>query len=127
MAKSPLVKSKIRRRTVLANHLTTWPKQIARIAIGFKPCKTAKSFTHLAARDAELVEQFQFSPELRTGDFAAQKLAVFRNCLRDYIRRFVQKLHAEMSHPERQQPLHEFRAGLRLRIEHGVAAARIGL
>jgi hypothetical protein len=34
-------------------------------------------FSHLSARDAELVEQLQFAPELRTGNFAAQKLAVF--------------------------------------------------
>ena len=35
------------------------------------------SFPHLPARDAKLVEEFQFAPELRAGNFAAQKPAVF--------------------------------------------------
>ena len=40
---------------------------------------------------------------------------------------FIQKFHAEIPHAEREQPFHKFRAGLRLRIEHRVAAAGVGL
>jgi hypothetical protein len=32
---------------------------------------------HLAPRDAELIHQAQFAPEFRSGDFSAQKLAIF--------------------------------------------------
>jgi hypothetical protein len=36
-----------------------------------------KLFPHLSARDAKLIEQFQFAPELRAGNLTAQKLAIF--------------------------------------------------
>ena len=52
---------------------------------------------HLPARDAELVEQFQFAPQLRAGNFAAQKLAVFGDGALDCLRRFVEKFHAEIA------------------------------
>ena len=67
------------------------------------------------------------APELAAVNFPAQQLPVFRNRPRHFRRRFVQKFHAEIPHAQRQQPRHIFRAGLRLGIEHGVAAAGIGL
>jgi hypothetical protein len=85
------------------------------------------SLPHLPAGDAELVEQFQLAPELRAGNFAAQKLPVFCDGALDFLWRFVEKFHAEILHAQRQHPFHVFRAGLRLGIEHGVAAASVGL
>ena len=82
---------------------------------------------HLAARDAELIEQFQFAPELRAGNFAPQQLPIFRDGADDFLGIFIQKFHAEIADAEREEPFHKFRAGLRLRIEDGVAAAGVGL
>ena len=67
------------------------------------------------ARDAELVEQLQLAPELGTGDYAAQKLAIPGDGAGDLLRRFIQKFQPEVAHAQRDQPSGVFGTGLRLR------------
>ncbi len=61
----------------------------------------AQSSGDLPARDAKLIQQFQFAPELRAGNFSTQELAIFCNRLRHLFRRFVQKFDTEMPHAQR--------------------------
>ena len=82
---------------------------------------------HLAAGDAELVEELQFAPELRAGNFAAQQLAVSARWSRPLAGSLVQEFDAEMPHAQRQHPRDVLRPGLRPRIKDRVAAAGVRL
>ena len=95
--------------------------------LSFTICQSQILLPHLAAGDAELVEEFEFAPELGAGDFAAEELAVFGDGAGDFFGSFGEEFDAEVAHAEGEQTLHELGAGLGLGIEDGVAAAGIGL
>ena len=97
--------------------------QLFILLIGLRPRRPA----NLPARDAELVQQLQLPPELRAGDLAPQQLAVTRNRLRRLVGRFVQELDSEMAHAQGQHAGNIIGAGLRQRVEDGVAAAGVRL
>ena len=82
---------------------------------------------NLAAGDSELVEQLQLAPQLRTGDFTSEQLAILPNRLFHLRGRFVKEFDSEMAHAQGKHSRNIIRAGLRQRVEDGVAASDIRL
>src|SRR5580704_8133656 len=81
----------------------------------------------LAAGDAELVLELEFTPEFATVNFATEQLAVHGDGLFHLLRGFVEEFDSEFARAEGAHAGDVFRAGLRAGIEDGVAAADIGL
>lgn len=50
---------------------------------------------HLAAGDANLVDQLQLAPEVRAGDHAAQELRIPRHRPKDLVGAFIEEFHAK--------------------------------
>src|SRR3989442_1419806 len=67
---------------------------------------------HLAAGDAELVDQLQFAPQLRAADLSGEELLVTLHRAADFVGVFRQEFHAERACAELDQPRGELRAGL---------------
>src|SRR2546427_734867 len=53
---------------------------------------------HLAPGHTELIEQFEFAPQLRAGDFSSQQLPILLDGLQDLLRGLVEKLDSKMAH-----------------------------
>ena len=84
-----------------------------------------RSGIHLAARDAELIQEFELSPQFAAGNFASEQLAITSDGASHLVGRFVHKLDAKIASAELNQLSHVLGARLRAIVEHGIAAARI--
>ena len=81
---------------------------------------------HLAAGDAQLVEELQLPPQLAPGDLAAEQLAVARERPGDLAGVLVDELHAEAAGAEGEQAGDVVRPALGAVVEDGVPAAGVG-
>ena len=59
--------------------------------------------THLPASDAQLIHEFQVSPQLLATDFTGEQSAIMAYGLHDLLRGFVKKFKAEMPDTQRQK------------------------
>src|ERR1700744_385903 len=80
---------------------------------------------HLTARDAELVEQLQFAPELAAGDLAGEQLAVARQRATNLGGILVHEFDAEASCAQLDQAADVLGSGLRAIVENRVAATGV--